>query len=244
MKLWLCFFLVVLPGVLWAQSEEQDNLDLAELAQKGPSAASATATPAPSSPPPPQNQKRAIVRIEEAPLHEAGIVTATPSPAPTMAKGEALDKNIFTPPQNADQLSVSEQVSVMTKSIKDVPDETIKDNLMARFKDGELKRFLTNNPKVLTFLVRILKDEKALPGLTKLAENKKKLITFAGLMIATFVIAMILKMPLRGSKNNKKALFPFYLRWPFIFILRIVLFLTYFKEEVGPTVAIAKKLFL
>lgn len=188
--------------------------------------------------------KNKIVKLEDVKDHPAANLDILDGKNLSNTQKVEVVSNVFKFAVNTDNLSSSDQMRIMIKGLKDVPDDTIKQNLLAKLQSGGLKNFIINNPKILTFLVKMLKHDEALPSLAKLTEDKKRYTTFAVAMIATFILGFILKMPLKkGAKGAMKPIVSFFPRWLFIFTIRIGLFIFFFHNEAGPAVKLALEVY-
>ncbi len=190
--------------------------------------------------------RHGIVRSDQAPAHSAAS-PAEPPPQ-NLEQKNSPDAKIETPFNlkiDDSNMPISEQIKMMILAIKDVPEETIKENMLAKLNEGALKTFISTNPKVMTFLVRMMKSEQALPEFAKLIEEKSKMATFGIAMLGTFILGLILKMQIKKNKSSEGIpLVSFLPRFIFLFCLRIILVIYFFHKEAAPTFKIAKDVFL
>ena len=90
-------------------------------------------------------------------------------------------------------------------------------------------------PKILIFYVRVMQDQKAMNGLFKLIDNRKKLTTYAVVMLVTLLMGIILKIKANRHEDTAfKQIKGFFKRFILMNLLRLAITVFFFKEELGP----------
>lgn len=74
---------------------------------------------------------------------------------------------------------MKEATKLLPTMYKSKTEDQLKDELLEKVSHPQLKSFLKNNPKIMTFVARMMKSENALPQLSEIVGNKKKLGAYA-----------------------------------------------------------------
>lgn len=124
-----------------------------------------------------------------------------------------------------------------------VSDDEIKNLIKLRVKGTPLESALIDYPKVLEFVVRFFKDDKAFLSLMKISTQERKLKIYMAVVV--FLILLSFLFNLMGSKNA-----PFWKRLLrklvvtiFILCCQFGAIYYFFAEELEPTIKIAKAVF-
>ncbi len=132
--------------------------------------------------------------------------------------------------------------SLKDNPLRDMKRETLKQMLMARVSGQLLGRVFRFLPVTLDITVDLMKDDKALLGLIRLAGKKKEMMNFAGVWIVLFISFWMLK------KRIAPKTAPFVRRLIFKTSLSIIgsvlslsIFYFMFQEEIGPMISIITK---
>ncbi|MDC1175203.1 hypothetical protein OAT67_07395 [Bacteriovoracaceae bacterium] len=99
-------------------------------------------------------------------------------------------------------------------------------------------------PKLLIFLVKLLRDKIALPSLFQLLDDRKKLMIFAGCNIFTIILGFMIK---RAQKKSSTGVFDGIAQWSvrFTFLtgLRIGIFIFFYGTIAKPSWIVFKNVF-
>ncbi|MDO9182789.1 MAG: hypothetical protein Q7U04_10290, partial [Bacteriovorax sp.] len=99
-------------------------------------------------------------------------------------------------------------------------------------------------PKIALCAVRLIKDKDALPGLAKIIDDQERLIQYAGAMISTILLAILLKryfyLP---GRSVQEAVGFWFLRFLIIFFLRIGILYSFYSSELAATFKVVTKTF-
>lgn len=124
-----------------------------------------------------------------------------------------------------------------------VSDDEIKNLIKLRVKDTPVEQFLIDHPKLLEFIVRFFKDDKAFLSIMKIPTQEKKLKIY--LAVVVFLILLSFFFNLVGSKKS-----PFWKRLLrklvvtiFILCCQFAAIYYFFSAELEPTIKIAKDVF-
>ncbi len=112
----------------------------------------------------------------------------------------------------------------------------MQEDLLSSIKEGPLKEWLKESPRVLSFITKFLKDEKALPFLTRMLGEKEKLTKLLILLVATFFLNYFAKKMIKGFTRNL-------IRILFFFAIRISGLYYLFHKELDPTLDLIKESF-
>ncbi len=107
-----------------------------------------------------------------------------------------------------------------------------------KFEKGPLAPFFNSIPgaqKIPYLLTRIVRDEKALPYLVKIANERKKLIYFAVFIVLTIIINFVLKsMPRKHEESIFSSISSAIERAIILMLIRLTAFFILFAKEFTP----------
>lgn len=141
---------------------------------------------------------------------------------------------------------------------KDVMAEMIKQNQesLATIKDEDLEMMIYSKmppfaqnifkkyPKLVTFVVKFMKDKEALPSLMSGFANKQKRYIYLGCLIATLLLAVWLKRRNRWKKQNFfVGVFKSIMISIAAIFLNLAVFGAVFYNELSPSIKIAKEVY-
>ncbi len=204
------------------------------------------------------NLKRKTVEVQASdnPMDDP-VLNKENSPFGNGAAGEALEKTgelastLFdkTGQLKADALEKLKESFSNKEMIKDllrenqqqlnkVTEEALEKMVISRL-PKKVQDFLTENPKILRFSVRLIKDSHALPALVDGMQNKKKITVYFACIIASFILGFILK-----RKNRKKdqfilkEIFKSLVITLFVICFNLSAFYIVFREDLRPTIEV------
>lgn len=137
-------------------------------------------------------------------------------------------------------------VKTILESYQAAPEEEVAKVLEERIRVLPIGPLFKENSKWFTFFARVLRDEKAVPGMFAIVKDRNRLLTFLGLNILIFIAGYMWKKSHKNTKDEvgfvgslKRTL----TRVIVLQISRIALFIIYFKAEITPFWEITKKTF-
>jgi len=163
-----------------------------------------------------------------------------------MAKaGQLMEKfgiQAINPTTGEKQGTLNSLVSMSLQSFRGMSDTQLKSHLNERIGGSPIGPLYKKAPKLQNFLVRALKDEKALPSFFSIIEQKKKFYTYLGVTLFTMIISWLWK---RKMKQVERPFFEsfmaFLFRFSFVWGVRIGAMFYLFSKELGPIVNLALK---
>lgn len=136
----------------------------------------------------------------------------------------------------------------LDKEMKEALGKMIAQNPFQYMSDAQAKKLLVarggkslaDNPKLLSALSEWIRDKDALPKFLSIVGEGEKLKKYGLYFLVVFIVAFILN--LKNSKNSilKRLIFKIMLMIT-TGIVNLSIFYILFKEELGPTIRIAKK---
>lgn len=163
-----------------------------------------------------------------------------------MAKaGQLMEKfgiQAINPTTGEKQGTMNSLVAMSLESFRGMSDTQLKAHLDERIGGSPIGPLYKKAPKLQNFLVRALKDEKALPSFFSIIEQKKKLYTYLGITLFTMIVSWLWK---RKMKKVQRPFFEsfmgFLFRFGFVWGVRLGAMAYLFHAELGPIVRLAFK---
>lgn len=139
------------------------------------------------------------------------------------------------------KVDFSKAVKAITGTVSGQSDESIAKNL----KTGKLGPLFKSNPRLVKFVIKVMKDDTALLQLSKILENKKGLGMYFGFFIFTLLFGFGLKKFINrgGSAGVITELLRTITRFFIINSMRFGAFVFLFGKNLAPTWGIFQKVF-
>lgn len=164
-----------------------------------------------------------------------------------------LDSGDLTPLKMLESIKSSDQFKstdtrskLMSKTLepfRSMSDKDLKNQILENTKDSFAGKQLRAYPGILNFMVKWLKDDKAIPYLVTISEKKFLGMIYLIFIIFSFILSFWLKR--KAIKKNLgliKGIASTIKRLLFFTVLRFSVFVYIFYEQVGPTISIIKNL--
>lgn len=132
-------------------------------------------------------------------------------------------------------------VNLALKQFQTMSEAQLRTHLLEHTSGNPVGVLLTNYPKTLDYLVKVLRDPLALPQFFSILAQKTKLMIFFGINVFLIVLNFLIK---RAQVNTKASGGTHFKRRLLFFTLRLLLFIGFFHTEIGPFFFIAKDTFL
>ncbi len=149
-----------------------------------------------------------------------------------------LSKTVSGKPTTA---QLQKMVGASLQSFQSMSDEQLRAHLLTRTAGNPVGVAFGQYPKLLDFLVKLLRDPVALPQFFSILNHKTKLMIFFAINLVLFFVGFLLK---KAHKAKGVGLGTHFKRWFVFFSLRLIVFLVFFHTEVGPFFFIARDTFL
>ncbi len=127
---------------------------------------------------------------------------------------------------------------------KQFSDEEVRDMFLGKIKGGKIEKFLHDNPKIIEFVVRCLKDDHAMQGFMQIRKDKDRLKFYIGFMVVMFFLSLILNYFGNKDKNFVEKFLKRMLITISMFCLSSIAILLIFNKEIKPFIRIFKSVFL
>lgn len=94
---------------------------------------------------------------------------------------------------------------------------------------------LVDYPKILDFIIELIRDENAIPHMVKVIENKDRFKIFVAVMLCSIIFGFVIARIVSTKEKNLKKIFAlFVLRIIIMFSIRIGIVYYFFSEELTP----------
>lgn len=139
----------------------------------------------------------------------------------------------------------SKNIEETLKPLQNIPEN----DLLAQVKEnaqGTLQGpIFIKYPLVPVFIVKMIKDKKALPYLAKILEDKDRLYTYLGFMVLTFFLGIVTqKMFTDKYAGFFESVFRYLLHYVFLTAVRLAITYYMFANELDPTIKVFNTTFL
>lgn len=206
----------------------------------------------------PQDQGQAEGEGVEGSSDEADVILGKESTGPVLDPDDEKSKDgkvrigIFDPNllkrkktvNKEPQVKYSEVIRVALEPLQKLPERELIKLLLENTDKSSAGEYIRRYPKLAVFTIRLIKDKNALPNFVKIADDHDKLIRFLGIMVATILLAMLLKrMMKKEGRPIWKAVSLWFFRLVIMTSLRFAILLLFFSEEITPIFKIAGKTF-
>ncbi len=140
---------------------------------------------------------------------------------------------------------LSESVKIALEPLQMLSDKELEKRFVDASKQTKFYPYLERFPKAMVFGVSMIKDREAIPSLIKTVENKKRLVTFGGIMLMTIILGLILKkLFYKADRSFLGVVFFFLLRVYTMLFVRLGIIYYFFDKELAPSISVFKKVFL
>jgi hypothetical protein len=164
--------------------------------------------------------------------------------------GEDLEEETVTQesaqlPPNL-KIDPDKMVGTILESYRKAPEAEVAKHLEERIRILPIGNMIEENSKFFTFLARVMRDEKALPGFFGILKNRNRLLIFAVVNVMIFLAGYMWK---RNHKKNTDIGALAKIKRSIIRILviqsfHLIFFIVYFKTEITPFWEITKRTYL
>lgn len=153
-------------------------------------------------------------------------------------------KSHFNKNKNLHKTKYYDALKVTLEPLQKMSEKELIAVLKDNTKDSAAAVYIVQYPKLTLFTVRLIKDPEALPNLGRILDRDEQLIQFAGIMVATILVAFLLKRFMRREgRTVLKALSLWFLRFFIISTLRVGLIMYFYGSELSPLFKIATNTF-
>ncbi|OFZ52029.1 MAG: hypothetical protein A2381_05840 [Bdellovibrionales bacterium RIFOXYB1_FULL_37_110] len=148
----------------------------------------------------------------------------------------AQSMNVMELFSKADNLK---QLNKMLEPIRKMSESELTNIILSNQKAHPLFELMANNPKLLTFIIRLLKDEKAIQGLVEVTSHKAKIYIYLVFLVITILLNHWFKIKIiKNIESMMKRFFVHVGRIIFFVVLRLTVFLILFYAFLKPSILI------
>jgi L-rhamnose mutarotase len=177
---------------------------------------------------------------------------AAPAPAKEASKFDpekvikdfAIVLNNELSPEQVRKMKMHEAVAYALKPIQRQSEQEIMTALLNNSKGTKNYEIFIHYPKITLFAVRLIKDPKALPDVTRIIENPKKMKNFAAVILCTILLGFVVARVFSSKdKGFVKALSLLVFRVVLMTSIRFFCIYYFFSEELGAAFNVLLKTF-
>ncbi len=139
---------------------------------------------------------------------------------------------------SSDQMKKMVDASLST--FRSLSENQLRAHLIAKTQGNVFGQIFAEFPKLLEYIIQVLRDPIAVPQFFSILEKKTKLMIFFGINVILWLVAFVVK---RAHKAKRAGFFTHFKRGLFFAVLRLGLFIGFFHVEITPFVSIASRTF-
>lgn len=159
--------------------------------------------------------------------------TAVPAPEEDWAKAMYKTGKIKAPVEKAE--SFSESIKKTIAQFQGMSIIELENHIKITFKDSQYAPWFKKYPFFVTFIAEMLRSPEALPQMAKIADQKDKVVKISVGLLFTIILGMFMKRMVPKSAGFLLRCSHFFIRVFILNVLRIGIFVYFFKNEMGPT---------
>jgi hypothetical protein len=138
-------------------------------------------------------------------------------------------------PDEIKKMKIHQAVEMILKPMQELTEQQLIGQLLENSRDSKLHDIFVDFPMITKFVVKLMRDKKAIPQASIILEDQKKLIKFSAIMICTIIFGFFLAKVLVTSTTILTRIFFFFiLRTMIMFSIRIGLIVMFFGDELTP----------
>lgn len=147
--------------------------------------------------------------------------------------------------EQLDKMKLSEAMSLAMAPLKKMSSEDMKSMVLEQSRGSKYYNLLVQYPKFLSVIIELIKDDRAVPQMVKVIEDKDRLKTFAAVMLCSILFGFVVARIITTKDKNLFKIFGLFLfRVLFMISVRIGIIYYFFAEEIGPAFNVVLKVFL
>ena len=139
---------------------------------------------------------------------------------------------------SSDQMKKMVDASLST--FRSLSENQLRAHLIAKTQGNIAGQIFAEFPKLLEYIIQVLRDPIAVPQFFSILEKKTKLMIFFGINVFLWLVAFVIK---RAHKAKRAGFFTHFKRGLFFAVIRLGLFIGFFHVEITPFVSIASRTF-
>jgi hypothetical protein len=128
-----------------------------------------------------------------------------------------------------------------TNPMSHMSHKDLKNSLIEKFKGGKLDPVIRKYPKLLDFVVGMIRDPDALASLVTILDKQEKMLTYTYSFVGIFILSILLNIfAFPNAGWFKKIMFKLFITI-MVPVANLGIFYFMFKKELAPTIEVAKK---
>ena len=135
---------------------------------------------------------------------------------------------------------VKKMVDASLSTFRSLSEDQLRAHLIAKTQGNFFGQVFAEFPKLLDYIIQVLRDPIAVPQFFSILEKKTKLMIFFGINVFLWLTAFVIK---RAHKAKRAGFFTHFKRGLFFAVIRLGLFIGFFHVEITPFVSIASRTF-
>lgn len=184
-----------------------------------------------------KQQRKIKEQVEKLQNPEAGMVKQSKKLDPEAVMRDFIHaSNPELSREEIDKLKLHQAVSLALVPLRKMSTNEMRSMILEQTRGQKIYTILVEYPKLLTYMIELIRHEQAIPQLVKIVEDKDRLKKFAAVMLCSILIGfLIARFVSTKEKNLKKIFFLFIMRVLIMFSLRISIIMYFFSEELAPS---------
>jgi len=131
------------------------------------------------------------------------------------------------------------QINIMLEPIRKMSETDLKNIILSNQQAHPLFEFISKHPKLLLFVIRLLKDDQALAKLVDVTNQKKKIYGYLAFLIFSMLLNHLIKIKIiKNVESIMQRFFVHTFRIIFFITFRFTVFLFLFYDSLKPSIAI------
>ena len=140
---------------------------------------------------------------------------------------------------------LSNSVRLALEPLQKLSEKELLKRLDESTKESAARPYMEQFPNITIFAVRLIKDKESIPSMVKILEDRDRLIWFAGIMLSTILLGIILKRIMhREGRSFLKAALYFFIRMYIMFAIRVAIVYYFYSVEFAPAAKVFKATFV
>jgi len=156
------------------------------------------------------------------------------------AKVQELTRKLTKNMKMGNSGQMKKMVDASLSTFRSLSENQLRSHLIAKTQGNVFGQVFAEFPKLLEYIIQVLRDPIAVPQFFSILEKKTKLMIFFGINVFLWLVAFVIK---RAHKAKRAGFFTHFKRGLFFAVIRLGLFIGFFHVEITPFVSIASRTF-
>lgn len=192
-----------------------------------------------------KHQEKIKKQMEKMQNPEAGLVKQSEKlDTDHMIKNLIQASNPNLTKEQLDKMKLSEAMAMAMAPLKKMSSEDMKSMVLEQARGLKYYNLLVQYPKFLSVVIELIRDDRAVPQMVKVIEDKDRLKKFAAVMLCSILLGFVVARVISTKDRNLVKIFS-------LFIFRVILMMSvrigiiyyFFSDELGPAFNVVTKVF-